>query len=59
MGREAYPVIVSSFLYPVYQVMLVLLRLGALAAEYDLVIFTEQLWWLQVDLTVGVFWDVL
>lgn len=57
--EEAYPIILSSFLYSIHQVIRMLLGLEALGAKPDLVIITEQQLRFQVFLTVGIFWDVL
>lgn len=45
---KAYPVILSSFLDTVCPMLLVLWRLETFAANYDLVIITEELRWLRV-----------
>lgn len=41
--QEAHPINASSLLYSTHQVILVLLRVEALATQQDLVINTEQL----------------
>ena len=57
--QEAHPVIASSLLDSVHHVTLVLPGVQALATKQDLVIITEQLQWLPVFLTAGIFWDFL
>lgn len=57
--EEAYPIILSSLLYSIHRVILMLLGLEALGAKPDLVIITEQQLRFQVFLTVGIFWDLL
>lgn len=57
--QEAHPVTASSLLDSEHHVTLVPLGVEALATKQHLVVLTEQLQWLLVFPTGGIFWDLL